>query len=520
MASAFVIQVQPQLQPDPNEETAALLRVLLYKTDNTTFGGEIPTIPRWTGPPHVIIQAQAMLYASLAASLFSAFFAMLGKQWLNRYDSVDMRGSTIERCQNRQRKHDGIVLWYFNYVMESLPLMLQAALLLLGSALSLYLWEINTTIASVALAVTAFGFLFYLFVIVAATASLSCPYQTPGSRSLRSAASAVFATISAWGRAIGCSHTAVMLRLNLEYYQPLRSRNQIGSFLKDVLGELPRVFAVDAFCLGRAAAWPFVAAARGAYMRLFGTVPTRPEQAPAEQTAVLDLQCISWALHTSLNKEVHLVALEYFTTVVSLAGLNPALVVDCYNVFIGCVKVVSGEIEITPGLERLAMTSALGLLRTFAHLSDAEPISRVLTDIHQRYTRLFPAGVRFDDLPFSHTFGAIHSLFYRYRRYWWVQQRDSGPSRQELIPVIHAFNELAHSKYRSREGGRKKVPRWIIGFAMQSLSRHPHLPTSATVDCLSIVAIDLGCNIPNSTTASMDARCVRGLRTLIPLTQN
>ena len=48
------------------------------------FGDDTPSIPRWTGPSHAIVQVQATLYASLAASLFSAFLAMLGKQWLNR----------------------------------------------------------------------------------------------------------------------------------------------------------------------------------------------------------------------------------------------------------------------------------------------------------------------------------------------------------------------------------------------------------------------------------------------------
>jgi len=72
---------------------------------------------------------------------------MLGKQWLNRYASVDMRGSAIERSQDRQRKLDGIVAWHFEHVLESLPLMLQVALLLLGCALFRYLWEINTVIA-------------------------------------------------------------------------------------------------------------------------------------------------------------------------------------------------------------------------------------------------------------------------------------------------------------------------------------------------------------------------------------
>jgi hypothetical protein len=132
-----------------------------------------------------MIQVQAMLYASLAASLFSAFLAMLGKQWLNRYASTDMRGTGIERSQDRQRKLHGIVTWYFDHVMESLPVMLQVALLLFGCALSRYLWEIDVTVACVVLGVTALGVIFYAFVVVAGTASASCPYQTPGARILR-----------------------------------------------------------------------------------------------------------------------------------------------------------------------------------------------------------------------------------------------------------------------------------------------------------------------------------------------
>jgi len=144
VTSAFIIHVQPQLQPDPNNETAALLRVLIHKIDNTTFGDDVPAVPRWSGPPRTIVQVQAILYASLATSLFSAFLAMLGKQWLNRYTSIDTRGSPIERSQNRQLKHNGIVTWHFDHVMESLPLMLQFAFLLLGCAFSTYLWGIDT----------------------------------------------------------------------------------------------------------------------------------------------------------------------------------------------------------------------------------------------------------------------------------------------------------------------------------------------------------------------------------------
>ena len=153
--------------------------------NNTAFGGAVPTVPQWSGPPRTIVQVQAMLYASLTASLLSAFLATLGKQWLNQYASSDMRGTAIERSQNRQRKFDGIVAWYFNHVLELLPLMLQFALLLLGCALSLYIWGIDTTVASVVLGVTSFGVTSYSSIVVAGAVSTSCPYQTPGAQILR-----------------------------------------------------------------------------------------------------------------------------------------------------------------------------------------------------------------------------------------------------------------------------------------------------------------------------------------------
>jgi len=131
------------------------------------------------------VQIEAILYASLAASLFSAFLAMLGKQWLNQYASVDTRGSVIQRSQNRQRKLDGIDRWYFDHVIESLPVMLQLALLLLGCALSLYLWGVNTAVASVIVGITSLGVLLYILIVVAGTVSVNCPYQTPGAHILR-----------------------------------------------------------------------------------------------------------------------------------------------------------------------------------------------------------------------------------------------------------------------------------------------------------------------------------------------
>ena len=63
--------------------------------------------------------------------------------------------------------------------------MLQAALLLPGRALSQYLWDVNTTIASVVLGVASLGFLCYLFVAIAGAFPEICQYSTPRSSLVR-----------------------------------------------------------------------------------------------------------------------------------------------------------------------------------------------------------------------------------------------------------------------------------------------------------------------------------------------
>ena len=162
---------------------------------------------------------------------------MLGKQWLNRYASTDMRGTAIERSQNRQRKLDGIVTWYFDYVMESLPLMLQIALLLLGCALSRYLWGIDVTVASVVIAVTSSGIILYIFILFAGAASESCPYQIPGSQALRCLTPKIQNILrsapSAVASALSESNAIYTIKM-LAYFHLLRwSRRSIIPFLGD-----------------------------------------------------------------------------------------------------------------------------------------------------------------------------------------------------------------------------------------------------------------------------------------------
>ena len=178
VSSAFIIDVQSNLQPDPNEMTAAYLRIMIHNLNNTLFPDADPSSVTWAGPPPEIVTVQSLLYGSLATSLFAAFIAMLGKQWVSRY-LRKQGGSAAEKSRDRQRKLEGFKNWHFQLAIESLPVMLQFALLLLGCALTLYLWTINRTIAGVILAFTLFGITSYTFFTLAGTFRYNCPYQTP-----------------------------------------------------------------------------------------------------------------------------------------------------------------------------------------------------------------------------------------------------------------------------------------------------------------------------------------------------
>lgn len=187
-----------------------------------------------------------------------------------------MRGTAIECSQNRQRKHDGIITWHFDHVIESLPLMLQFALLLLGCALSRYIWEINTTVASVVLGVTSFGVFCYVFIIVVGSGSVSCPYQTPGAQILR----------YLWQKILH-----------------------------------PMFFITN---------WP---------ARQDTGTSDGPEPMPDQESTALDFPCISWMLQTSLNWGTNKLTLKYLASVLTSLGFETTIAVDCFNIIASCTSI-------------------------------------------------------------------------------------------------------------------------------------------------------------------------------------
>ena len=182
VTSTFIVQIIPDLRPDPADLTNAILLQILQQ--HSSFGRVDPLAPVSNAPTGVV-RAQSILFASLSITLLVAFVAVLGKQWIMYYTRATTFGNIIDRGKERQVKFAGFRKWGFRLIMELLPVMLQLALLLFGVALVVYLWDLNVSIAGVVLVVTSIGLAFYTCITLTATIYSDCPFKTPLSVLLR-----------------------------------------------------------------------------------------------------------------------------------------------------------------------------------------------------------------------------------------------------------------------------------------------------------------------------------------------
>jgi hypothetical protein len=215
--------------------------------------------------------------------------------------------------------------------------------------------------------------------------------------------------------------------------------------------------------------------------------------------SALDLSSISWILRTSLNDTIRLSALQYLVSIPELPKFDSALVANCFHVFIGSSSLSNGKVVVGQGLEQLAAISARCFFRTFHHLSVTDPTSTFLGELRRCYNRVFPLETDFGGHPFHCPMAMIHILIKQYLNPEPVEWDNEELSIQERIPLAWYMAGAAEVGFKETEH-KKKVPRWILRFALKSLSLDPPLPSSVVANCLKIIAIDLDCDLSAITT--------------------
>ena len=344
--------------------TATYMRILIHNMNDSLFPDADPNSTAWTSPPSEIVTVQSLLYASLATSLFSAFFAMLGKQWINRY-LRNRGGSAADKSRDRQRKLDGLQRWHFYLAIESVPVMLQFALLLLGCALSRYLWTTSHAVAGVIIGVMLIGITSYVFLTLAATLYYNCPYQTPPSILIRSAIRYII------------HNDTTFIRLFRSCIAPLRFVKNLGR----IVGNLrPGISSV----LKNFRCTPIVAdGTEHVQLNVVAVPPARIfEDVPIDwDICKADIRCIAWVLYSTTDADVIFSTVRFAADVIwypeIVGALSPRILVD---LFFDCLmdgRVVPGKLGHANSIG-MALSSLLGV-----HLI-IEPECQVLGELCKR----------------------------------------------------------------------------------------------------------------------------------------
>ena len=344
--------------------TAAYMRMLIHTMNNSLFPDADPVSTIWLGPPPEIVTVQSLLYASLATSLFAAFLAMLGKQWVNRY-LRNRGGSAADKSRDRQRKLDGFERWHFRITIESLPVMLQFALLLLGCALSRYLWTISRTVAGVTIAVTLFGVTSYVFLSFAATLYYNCPYQTPPSILTRRVIRFLSRSEAAFPR---------LLRFLIALLPSVKNPGRVVGYLYyGVRGVLVNFGCVPAVA-GEAEHIPLTIVATSP-ARIFEEISINWDVCRA------DVRCISWVLDSTTDADVIFSTVRFAADLIwypeIVGALSPHILADH---FLDCLldgRVIPGKSEHASSIG-MALASVLS-----THLS-VEPGNQALGSLCMR----------------------------------------------------------------------------------------------------------------------------------------
>ena len=418
------------------------------------------------GPNPTVIHVQSILYSSLAASLLAAFVAMLGKQWLNRYSQNDMRGSVIDRSRHRQRKMNGMVTWHFDFVMECLPLMLQIALLLLGYALSNYLFFVNKTVASVIIGFASFGLLFYLLIVSAATLSYNCPFQTPVSLVLR-----------------------FLIRFDNEHKKYLkRSRKWLGRIFSQKNKKRQRPKSADPYGLEKSGT--FDGKSPGDHFELLMASPDQPSPLFNKETDwqgyELDSKCIAWMFEMSMDSDVIMAIMRFIPEVVWYAGIRTTPLERLYDTVLECFDRSSGHPVVIPKLRNKAYLSAKALLHLAIQrkcIGD-ESDKVMFKSISNRHPIVGSKHYE-DDSDLEATLGIIDRVFGDFEPMYW----------QNFSFTVQHHAWMGHILlYRAWDILRKgePLPEDVKEFVVHSLGLEPPPPAPIVADCLLTIGLVLG----------------------------
>ena len=181
--------------------------------------------------------------------------------------------------------------------------------------------------------------------------------------------------------------------------------------------------------------------------------------------------------------------------------VDPTFVAECSNVLVGCTHISGAQIVAAQGREQFATAFATYFVYILHRLFHTDPVSTAIASFHYHYIKnILPRNADFGGTSFHRLLVMIDAFGVKR---WNPNQTWKDTDRsldQDPLFLTRYLVGVAQVEYQRRY--RKKVPRWILRFALDSLSLDPQPPAFVVVECLTIIAIDMGCDIPDTRTRS------------------
>ncbi|KAJ6522332.1 hypothetical protein DFH09DRAFT_997197, partial [Mycena vulgaris] len=184
--TAFIIESYKTLKPDATDTVIALLTRISGQISDLN-NGSVSAFPPGTqsyptsfSPTTTSLLCNALWFLSLFLSLTCALLATLVEQWARGFiQRIERRGPPVARAKIFSYLYHGLQQFNMRTVVDLIPLLLHASLLMFFAGLVAFLIPINLALVAVASTWLAFIVGSYACLTVLPLSRSHCPYWTP-----------------------------------------------------------------------------------------------------------------------------------------------------------------------------------------------------------------------------------------------------------------------------------------------------------------------------------------------------
>ncbi|KAJ7094786.1 hypothetical protein C8R44DRAFT_684501 [Mycena epipterygia] len=184
--TAFLVESYKNLTPDSGDTAVILLNRISVQLSGAANGTHsIISTPPPFSPPATALLCNALWFISLTLSLTCALVATLVEQWAREFlHRADIRSAPADRARIFSYLYYGLKRYKMHCVVEVIPLLLHASLVLFFGGLVAFLAPVNKVIMILGAALFGVVVVVYLFLTILPLISFDCPYRTPLSGTL------------------------------------------------------------------------------------------------------------------------------------------------------------------------------------------------------------------------------------------------------------------------------------------------------------------------------------------------